>query len=78
MPERYTTLGHRSATTRAISIVRSTRCERALAISPNYALAIFVKGRILAAMGRYDEAIQNIQLALDQPAENPAGWRSSA
>ena len=70
-PKRYTTLAMIRYYARDFDHALD-ETERALAVSPNYLLAIFVKGRILAAMGRYDEAIQNIKLALT-PAENP-GW----
>ena len=46
--------------------------ERALAISPSYGPAFFVKGRIFAALGRYDDAAGQVQLALNQAQD--AGW----
>ena len=46
--------------------------DRALAIIPTNALAHHGRGRVLAALGRYDEAITSIQEAI-RVSDN-AGW----
>jgi len=37
--------------------------DRALAIAPDYSPALFGRGRVLAAVGRYDDAIRSVQQA---------------
>ncbi|MDO8678798.1 MAG: protein kinase [Acidobacteriota bacterium] len=71
IPERHTTLGiiryYANDFDRALDDM-----ERSLSIAPNYGQGHLGKGRVLSGLGRYDEAIREVQLALDQ-APNP-GW----
>ncbi len=73
-PERYATLGiiryYARDFDRALEEMR-----RALAISATYAPALFGSGRILTAMGRYDDAIRNIRSAIGpSPVPDNPGW----
>ena len=48
-----------------------TSMQQAITVSSNYAPAHFGRGRVLVAVGRYDEAIQSITRAIEL-APNPA------
>lgn len=69
IPERHTTLGIIRYYARDFNRAQDDM-QRAVAISPNYGPGYFGQARILAAIGRYDEAIRQMQLALHE-TENP-------
>ena len=71
VPERHTNLGMIRYYARDLNAALA-EMDRALAISPNYALGHHGRGRVLAALGRYDEAIYSIQQAL--AVSDNAGW----
>ncbi len=71
VPERHTNLGMVRYYARDFNAALA-EMDRALAIAPNYALGHHGRGRVLAALGRYDEAIDSIQQAL--AVSDNAGW----
>ena len=73
IPERHTTLGITRYYARDFDRALQ-EMQRALAISPGYAAALFGSGRVLSAAGRHEEAIRNIRSAIELSTnrENPA------
>lgn len=72
IPERHTTLGITRYYARDFDGALRDM-QRALAVAPQYAPGLFGSGRVLAAMGRHDEAITKIKLALTGGG-SPPGW----
>ncbi len=72
VPERHTNLGIVRYYARDFDGAL-VEMDRALAIAPNYALGHHGRGRVLAALGRHDEAIHSIQKAL-AVSDNPGWW----
>jgi TolB-like protein/Flp pilus assembly protein TadD len=71
VPERHTNLGMVRYYARDF-VGGLTEMDRALAIAPDYALGYHGRGRVLAALGRYDEAIDSLRKAL--AISDNAGW----
>ena len=71
VPERHTNLGMIRYYARDFDGALA-EMDRALAIAPHYALGHHGRGRVLSALGRYDEAITSLQQAL--AVSDNAGW----
>jgi tetratricopeptide (TPR) repeat protein len=69
LPERYSALGMVQYYARDYGSAL-TSMEQAITVSSNFATGHFGRGRVLAAVGRYDEAIQSVKHAIEL-APNP-------